>query len=179
MATLVELNQMIEDYGSEVLTFCVRLTKSKMDAEDLYQKTFLKATQICQTIDPESNPKSYIIGVAINIWKNERRKLAWRQRLVPTISMEVTNDTVQSFDDEPEVRFLKTEQQRQVADGLNKLSEKYRMPLILYYTSEFSVKEISEIMKLPEGTVKSRLYKGRKLMKNYLEVNGYDQQCEY
>ena len=45
---------------------------------------------------------------------------------------------------------------------------KIRQVVVLYYIEQFTVKEIKQILKIPEGTVKSRLSKGRKLMKNYL-----------
>lgn len=54
--------------------------------------------------------------------------------------------------------------------AVDKLDEKYRIPVFLYYTLEFSIGQIGKIMKLPDGTVKSRLHKARKLLKKELEV---------
>ena len=50
------------------------------------------------------------------------------------------------------------------------LEEKYRIPVFLYYSQQFSTEQIGKILKLPQGTVKSRLYKARKLLKKELEV---------
>ena len=54
------------------------------------------------------------------------------------------------------------------------LPEKYRIPVYLYYSAELSVKEIAEVMKIPEGTVKSRMNKAKHLLKKELEALGYD-----
>ena len=52
--------------------------------------------------------------------------------------------------------------------AIESLPVKIRQVVVLYYIEQFTVKEIKQILKIPEGTVKSRLSKGRKLMKNYL-----------
>lgn len=55
-----------------------------------------------------------------------------------------------------------------------KLPEKYQVLLYLYYTAELSVEEISRCVKIPSGTVKSRLHQARTQLKKQLEVAGYD-----
>ena len=55
-------------------------------------------------------------------------------------------------------------------DAVAGLEEKYRIPVYLYYSQQFSTEQIGKILKLPQGTVKSRLYKARKLLKKELEV---------
>lgn len=48
------------------------------------------------------------------------------------------------------------------------LPDKYKEPILLYYYEEFSTGEISEILKVPEGTIRSRLHRGRQLLKNII-----------
>ena len=74
----------------------------------------------------------------------------------------------------PEEEILTREQSDLVRSCIAELSEKYRIPIYLYYSSELSVKEISGCLKLPEGTVKSRLHKARIMIKERLEACGYD-----
>ena len=57
---------------------------------------------------------------------------------------------------------------------IRELSQKYQLLLYLYYASDLSVNEIAVLLKVPEGTVKSRLHKARKLLKEQLEDAGYD-----
>ena len=54
------------------------------------------------------------------------------------------------------------------------LPEKYRIPIYLYYSADLQIKEVSEILGLPEGTVKSRMRKAKKQLKEKLEAIGYD-----
>lgn len=62
-----------------------------------------------------------------------------------------------------------------VFDAVMELDEHYRIPLVLFYVEEFSIKEICRILKLSQGTVKTRLYRGRRLLKEKLEgVYGYE-----
>ena len=73
-------------------------------------------------------------------------------------------------EDSTEETFFRKEQQRQVREAVAKLEEKYRIPVYLYYSQQFTTEQIGKVLKLPQGTVKSRLYKARKLLKKELEV---------
>ena len=79
-----ELEQCIREYGKEIYSFCKHLTCSRQEADDLYQDTFLKAVELQQKIDWQENPKSFLLSVAVQIWKNRKRKAAWRNRIAPT-----------------------------------------------------------------------------------------------
>lgn len=52
-------------------------------------------------------------------------------------------------------------------DALFRLNEKYRLPIVLHYVEGFSIKEISQILRLPQGTVKSRMMRGRQELKKF------------
>ena len=72
------LENCIRDHGQEIYSFCKFLTQNQEEAEDLYQDTFLLATEKRNEIDFAGNPKSYLLSVAIRLWKNKKRKWAWR-----------------------------------------------------------------------------------------------------
>ncbi|MBF4692493.1 RNA polymerase sigma factor [Fusibacter ferrireducens] len=171
-----DITQLINDHGKDIYNFCRHLTKDKEEADELYQDTFLKALELCDKIDQENNPKSYLLSIAAKLWRNRRRKFAWRKRIV---NMEHYRDDVDfepSLSDlvlTPEDHLMEKENLKMVIRAVNHLKEEYRVPMYLCYAAEIPLKEISRILKLPEGTVKSRLYKGRHEVKQYLEVNGY------
>lgn len=172
-----ELEQCIDTFGNEIYAFCSRITCNKQEAEDLYQDTFLKAMELGEKIDVAQNPKSYLVSIALRIWKNRKRKFAWRQRIagISVLVEEAVGEGVQNTDKiSPEENVLEWELKVQVRQAVAKLDEKYRIPVYLYYTMEFSVEQIGNIMKLPKGTVKSRLHKARKLLKQELEVVLYE-----
>lgn len=168
----VQLEQCIYEYGEDIYTFCTQITGSRQEAEDLYQDTFLKAVELGEQIDYNQNPRSYLISVALRIWKNRKRKFAWRQRIAGTCALaeEMEAGGMAGQEESAETEVLKQELEEQVRNAVKNLNYKYRIPVYLYYTLQFSVEEVAEIMKIPQGTVKSRLYKARALLKKELEV---------
>ena len=60
-----ELNELIRLHGAAVYSFCCRLAANRPDAEDLYQETFLKATELCHKIDRYDNPKAFLLAIAL------------------------------------------------------------------------------------------------------------------
>ncbi len=171
-----DIAHLINIHGKDIYNFCRQLTQDKEQADELYQDTFLKALELCDKIDQENSPKSYLLSIATKLWKNRRRKFAWRKRIVTMenyqdeVDLEATlRDNVQT----PEDHLMEKENLKMVIRAVNHLKAEYRVPMYLCYAFEMSLKEISQILKLPEGTVKSRLFKGRNDVKQYLEVNGY------
>ena len=175
---IAELEQCIDQYGKDIYSFCRYATGSIQEGEELYQDTFLKAVELMEKVDVNQNPRSFLLSIAIKLWKNKRRKYAWRQRIAGMESLEEKEEyqnIPNNLDDSlPEERLLQKEQNALVHLCLQELSQKYQILLYLYYTSELSTKEIAACLKLPEGTVKSRLHKARILLKEKLEVAGYD-----
>ncbi len=168
----MQLEQCIREYGKNVYAFCSQLTGNKQEAEELYQDTFLKAVELKEKMDWERNPGSYLISIALRIWKNKKRKYAWRNRIAKTeiFTEEMAGGESGRQEDSTEETFFRKEQQRQVREAVAKLEEKYRIPVYLYYSQQFTTEQIGKVLKLPQGTVKSRLYKARKLLKKELEV---------
>ena len=64
-----QLEKYINEYGRDIYLLCKRLTQNKNTADDLYQETFLKLWELDNVNDTE-NPKSYLLGIAVNLWKN-------------------------------------------------------------------------------------------------------------
>ena len=81
--TIQELEQFIATYGTDIYSFCVYLTGNRPEAEELYQDTFLKTLELLDKIQKDGNPKSYLLSVAIRIWKNRNRKINRRNSIAP------------------------------------------------------------------------------------------------
>lgn len=166
--TIQELEQCVLLYGKDIYSFCMHLTKEKTSADDLYQDTFLEATKKLEAIRYEDNPKSYLLSIAIRLWRNRVRKLAWRNRIVP---QSADTESEQAKCDCPDMseNIVADEEKRMLWKAIDLLDERYRIPLLLYYMEEQSVAEIAKLLVIPEGTVKSRLHKARKLLEKELE----------
>ena len=94
--TIQELENCIAFYGKDIYSFCVHLTNSRELADDLYQDIFLEVMKKISDINSKANPKSYFLSIAIRLWKNKQRKVAWRKRIAPTCSKEELTEIIAS-----------------------------------------------------------------------------------
>ncbi|AFS79804.1 RNA polymerase factor sigma-70 RpoD [Gottschalkia acidurici 9a] len=173
---ITDLSDLVNIHGKVIYGFCYKLVKNKVDADDLYQETFLKATELCYKIDKDNNSKGFLISIAIGIWKNNRRKYARRQRIVPIVKINENVNTDYLFKDEstPEDAVISNELDLTIQAAVDKLDDKFRIPLYMYYTAEMSNQDIALALKIPLGTVKSRLHNAKKALKKTLELEVND-----
>ncbi|MCL2059851.1 MAG: RNA polymerase sigma factor [Oscillospiraceae bacterium] len=159
--------QIVDDYGGSVYRFCRSLTYTVDDAEDLYQDTFLNAFTQMKKVERAKNPQGFLLSTAAFLWKSQRRKYARRNRLAPETGIDAyTNIGIAGGNVED---GLLTSEERDVVRSLvDDLPEKLKLPIVLYYTNEMRIAEIASILKLPAGTVMSRLYKACKLIEKGL-----------
>lgn len=170
-----ELEQCIDTYGRDIFAFCKQLTGSVPEAEELYQDTFMTVLEKLHSISMEGNPKQYFISVCLRIWKNRQRKFAWRKRLAPVQSYEEAYQTdIDSWQPSPEELAMDDMTREYIRKKVASLPDKYRLPLYLYYMEELPMKEISKVLHIPVGTVKSRLYQAKKLLRERLEDSRYE-----
>lgn len=167
--TIQELENSISFYGKDIYSFCVHLTNSRELADDLYQDTFLEVMKKISDINNKANPKSYFISIAVRLWKNKQRKVAWRKRIAPTCSDEALTEIIASADVDSLTKVVSKEEYQMLWDAVNKLNDSLRIPIMLYYMEELTIVEISDALSLPQGTVKSRLFKARKYLEKELE----------
>lgn len=123
-----ELENCIHEYGKEIYSFCRNLAGNVQEAEDLYQETFLKLMELNRKVDFFYNPKSYILSVALRLWKNKKRKYAWRKRIreesvIPQEIREMQEASV-------EENLLKKEEMHYVRTAVARLPEKLKIPVL-------------------------------------------------
>lgn len=171
-----ELTNLISEYGKDIFSFCLRLCETRYEAEELYQETFLKLIEKNKEIDRSKNPKSFILSLAVGIYRNQKKKYAIRKRIAPMTEL---NEHMSDFLKEeryglPEQELLQKERTERVRYEISLLNDKYRIPLLMYYTGGLTHAEIGSILKLPKGTIKSRLFKARTLLNERLEDLKYE-----
>lgn len=164
--TIQELEQCIAQYGKDIYSFCVHLARNREDADDLYQDTFLEAMKKLGTIRCAGNPKSYLLSITIRLWKNRVRKFAWRNRIAPQISEDKAPELSGG---ELLLDVILEEQKQMLWAAVWHLPENLRIPILLYYMEELSVSEMSKVLGIPQGTVKSRLYHARRCLEKELK----------
>lgn len=163
------LEHYIEAYGTDIYSFCIRLTQNREQAEELYQDTFLA---MCEKEDwkEEGNVKSYLLGIIIKLWQNRKRKFAWRKRIAAEIPLS-KEQGLEAFsaDENLEQHMVSKEEQEAVWKAVYKLPEQLRIVILLYYMEDFKVAEIAEKLSLSISNVKSKLMRARRYLKQELE----------
>lgn len=163
------LEHYIEAYGTDIYSFCIRLTQNREQAEELYQDTFLA---MCEKEDwkEEGNVKSYLLGITIKLWQNRKRKFAWRKRIAAEIPLS-KEQGLEAFsaDENLEQHMVSKEEQEAVWKAVYKLPEQLRIVILLYYMEDFKVADIAEKLSLSISNVKSKLMRARRYLKQELE----------
>jgi RNA polymerase sigma-70 factor (ECF subfamily) len=166
------LANLVDAHGDSVYRFCRSITYSKEDADDLFQDTFLKALEQLSKIGAADDARGFLFSAALYILKSRKRKYARRARIAPTEPLD--EDAGIAGGVNPEDSFMKREEIRIVRELVAALPDRFKIPLILHYTAEMGVADIAGILKIPAGTVKSRLFKARKLVEKGLVAIHYE-----
>lgn len=156
------IDQYIQQYGKRIYGLCLSLCANKTEAEDLYQETWLRALKHLDQYDREKPFEPWLTKICVNTYRNFLRRMA-RSPLVSFKSNE-EKDAMLNAIPAPE-----REDHRQLYEAIGKLPEKYRLTIILYYFRDMDVATTAQALAIPEGTVKSRLSKARKLLKEVLQ----------
>lgn len=127
-----ELEKCIDEFGTEIYRFCMKLCMDKANAEDLYQQTFLKALESDMELDWEQNPKALFFSFAYNLWKSEQRKNARRFTLAPCVNLDEASESSLRSEENIEENIFRQELIAETNKIIEGLPEKIRVPLILY-----------------------------------------------
>lgn len=153
-------------------TFAYHLTYNEDDADDLVQETYLKAHKFIENYDSGTNAKAWLFKILKNAYINEYRKKVRRptkvdlDELISIREGEVPNSA--SYTDLREEIFDNS-MGDEVTLALKSLPEEFREVILLCDIENFSYDEISKTIELPIGTVRSRLFRARNMLKDKLK----------
>lgn len=162
-------------------TFAYHLTYNESEANDLIQETYLKAFKFIEKYQEGTNAKAWLFKILKNAYINEYRKRVKRPVKVDfeeIISFhERANNDNALFADLREDLFTNV-MGDEVTIAINALPEDFRTVILLCDIEDFSYEEIAKILEIPIGTVRSRLFRARNMLKDmlkkYAENMGYD-----
>jgi RNA polymerase sigma-70 factor (ECF subfamily) len=157
----------VDRYKDPLVGYLTRLAGSRDRAEDLAQDSFLRLYQSASSYRHQGQLKSYLYRIATNLLRSQqRRERRWRW-LQPVLrpTLEVTAGDGQA---RPQAGVLAEEAQHQVARALARLPLNFRAPLVLFELEGWSYQRIAELLDCQEGTVKSRIHRGRRKLKQEL-----------
>lgn len=156
--------QLVDRHKDPMVNYLARLTGCRDRAEDFAQETFVRFYQQLDRYCEEGTLAAYLFRIATNLVRSdERRRRRWRL-LKPLLFSSNGHHPNAS----PRRDMLAREEQRQVTRALAALDLIYRAPLVLREIEGRSYVEIAAVIGCSEGTVKSRLHRGRQLLKQQL-----------
>lgn len=158
--------EIVKRYKQAVFGIAMGILGNAADAEDATQDAFIKAYENLRRYDLSRRFSTWIFTIVSNGCKNRLR----RERL----SRRVPDATDVAGGADPAMETVLEERGRLIKEGLGALGFKYRAPLVLRYYSELNYREIAQILGLPEGTVKTRLHRGKAELKRILEQKGVE-----
>ncbi len=140
----------------------LRLTRSRIDADDLVQETYMQAWKSFDQYEPGTNCRAWLYKILFNKYDHHRRKMITRAKYV-TEADELVFELSPGTEPVPESLT-----DREVINALNALPEHYRSVVLLADVHEFDYKEVAEILQIPIGTVMSRLSRARTRLRQAL-----------
>ncbi|MCY9006577.1 RNA polymerase sigma factor SigW [Peribacillus frigoritolerans] len=163
--------EIVEIYKDKVFQICFRMLGNRQEAEDLAQEAFVRAYVNIRSFNITMKFSTWLYRIATNLCIDRLRKKKPDYYLDAEVAgTEGLNMYSQIASDmaKPEEEVESLELQETIQVEIIKLPEKYRSVIVLKYIEELSLKEISEILDLPVGTVKTRIHRGREALRKQL-----------
>ncbi len=155
-------------HQAAVRALLLRLTGRHDHADDLAQETFIRLLRFAHQYDENYPMRPWLLTIARRLWINQHRAKR------PTGEAEQI-DLAASREPDPSDELSQGDdqraQRRALDAALQQLTEAQRTVVVLFYQQQLPLKEVSQVMELPEGTVKSHLHRARESLRKLLESN--------
>lgn len=177
-----EFSKLLRPHMPALKSTALRMTRSRLDAEDLYQETIFKAFKAFAQFKPNTNFRAWIFRILINSYITVYRKKIRQPQKVSYDNLDEYflfqkahhKTSLQGTIDED---FGNNQFEDDILIALNNLPNPFKLVVLLSDVEGFSYNEISSIVNIPLGTVMSRLYRARRLLQRtlwgYAQKNGY------
>lgn len=158
---------LVERYQRLVLHMIRRIVQQPADVEDVCQEVFIKVYQSLPNYQFDSKLSTWIATIAYRTGINHLKKIQKDRH--HTLSDPLTDTDLESGLPNPEDWLIQEDWRMFIQTQIDKLPVQYKAVLTLYHLDELSYDEIRKVTALPEGTVKSYLFRARKLLKDALQ----------
>lgn len=165
------LDDLYEEYGRYIYHLCLKLTRNKEEAEDVMQDVWVKVVRYSDRLDNIDHLKGWLTTICMNTFRDRYRKHVRHSQHVmnqpSTLDVPIL-DLVPSDTLTPGEIVEKKDIQSLIRQKIDELDDIYKMTIEYFYVYQYSLNEIAEEMKVSIGTVKSRLFRARKYLKELL-----------
>lgn len=166
-------DELVRRYERQVYNLAYRLSGNYDDASDVVVEAFVRAFQGLHTFRGDANFGTWLHRVVVNTFLDMRKRSKGRQHISLEEQIELDGDTFtrQIEDTSPGPQELVEQEEREAVlqRAIAQLSPERRILIVLYHFENLSYEEIAQILKLPVGTVKSRLNRARLALREILE----------
>lgn len=167
----MNLTGLYDEYGRYIYHLCLKLTRNKDEAEDLMQDVWLKVVRYSGRMETVDHMKAWLTTICMNTFRDRYRKDVRRSKHVmhqpETLDVPIL-DLVPSDSLTPAELLEQNDIQSLVQQKVGELDAIYRTTIEYFYVYQYSLIEIAEVMKVSIGTVKSRLFRAKKYLKELM-----------
>jgi RNA polymerase sigma-70 factor (ECF subfamily) len=154
-------------------SFALKLTHSRDDAEDLVSDTMLRALDRWEQYHLGTNIRAWLFTILYHAFVSRKRRIDAREVQLPEDPDAWSALDVREEED-PEGRFYDGIVDDEVTNAIDALPDEYRTAVVLSDVQGLRYAEIAQILGIPEGTVKSRLFRGRRILQKKLREYAYE-----
>ncbi len=166
-----KLAEIYEEFNRYIYHLCLKLTRNTQEAEDLMQEVWVKVVRNEEQVSKVEHVKAWLTTITMNTFRDRYRKNVRRSKYimhqpetldVPILDLVPNNDISTEEQVEKEAVTKIVQEKMKMLDGI------YQKTLWYFYVDQYSLAEISNLMKVSIGTVKSRLFRAKARLKEIL-----------
>lgn len=168
--------KLVDKYNKRVYNLAYRLTSNPEKAKDISQEAFIKIYRSLERYDPKYKFSSWLLktvsNLCIDYHRTKHTATASLEKIIESgAESAILSDANlrQTTEEVIEEKLEQLELKAVIHEGIEQLPMDYKSVLVLRHIQSLSYKEISQILNLPMGTIKARIFRARKLLKGFLE----------
>ncbi len=166
-----QFEELTKPFGQDIYRLALWRLSNQQDAEDVVQETFLRAYRSFHTFQSGTNAKAWLTKISLNVINDLLKK---KIRQPDTVSFDIEGDEIESLQSDsislqdPALQLMMNEFDPALLLALRKLPVSLLYPLLLRELEDLSYEEIASILAIPTGTVMSRLFRARRIVRDRL-----------
>jgi RNA polymerase sigma factor (sigma-70 family) len=170
--TKIDIHSLATKYDKRLFHFVLRRLRNEEDARDIVQSTYMEAIKSAANFRNESKPETWLMGIALNLTRNQLHKAYYRYEVSGTGEDEEENwiETLAVNENNPQDIVENKETLDAVILKFKQMSSEMRETALMVLVENFSYEHTAQEMKIPIGTVRSRVARARQMLKTLQEV---------